>query len=148
MRLFENVVSKASFFIPLVMALCQGITAESSASPILQQAHERLLSVKIFASGDAADYGLPCLTSEGERSFRALAESTNGLPLFKTALPNGTIAAIRDALCGIRHLAPEQFDSLAAPFTRTNSLVGVTVGSHKDDQVDVQHRGTNQERIV
>jgi hypothetical protein len=62
---------------------------------------------------------------------RIQAENTNGLPLFKAALTNGTTAASLYALCGIRHLAPEEFGSLAAPFTRTNSLVGVTVGSIK-----------------
>jgi len=69
------------------------------------------------------------MISPGEQSLRTLAESTNGLPLLRAALTNGTTAAKLYALCGIRHLAPEQFDSLAAPLTHTHSRVGVRVGS-------------------
>ena len=68
------------------------------------------------------------MISPGEQSLRTLAESTNGLPLLRAVLTNGTPAAKLYALCGIRHLAPEQFDSLAAPLTRIDLTVGVTVG--------------------
>ncbi len=135
---FNNVVHKWSVIIPLLIALSRGIAAEPSHSSVLQQANDRLLSAKVFAFGRVADYGQPCTTSEGEQSFRTLAESTNGLPLFIAAMTNGTTAAKLYALCGIRHLAPEQFETLAAPFTRSlesftraNSQVVVAVGTIK-----------------
>lgn len=121
---------KLLFIIPLAVAVCQCRAAEPSASPMLQQAYDRLLSVSAFAFGDVQAYGDGiCTTSPGEQSVRTLAESTNGLPLLRAALTNGTTAAKLYALCGIRHLAPEQFDFLAAPLTHTNSGVGVRVGS-------------------
>jgi hypothetical protein len=60
--------------------------------------------------------------------LRTLAASTNGLPFFKAALTNGTAEARLYALVGIRHLAPEQFDALAAPLVASNPLVKLRVG--------------------
>jgi hypothetical protein len=118
------------------MAVGRCLAAESSASPMLQQAYDQLLSVKAFALWEIGIAGAmsqeeQCIrfTSQGEQCFRTLVVSTNGLPLFKAALTNGTTAARLYALCGIRLLAPDQFDSLAAPLTRTNSRVFVMVGS-------------------
>jgi hypothetical protein len=109
--------------------VCQSPAAEPSASPILQQSYNELLAVEFLAFGEAETrWGGPCMISPGERSLRTLVETTNGLPLLRAALTNGTTAAKLYALCGIRHLAPEQFDSLAAPLTRTNLAVGVRVG--------------------
>src|SRR6476660_5770871 len=116
------------FIIPLALVLSQCMAAGPGASPVLQQAYDRLLSVEAFAFGDVLEHGdVVCTTSRGEQCFRTLAESTNGLPLFRAALTNGNAAAKLYALCGIRHLAPEQFDSLAAPIVFINSRVGVTV---------------------
>jgi hypothetical protein len=117
-----------SFITFLTLMVSQGPAAEHSASPILQQAYDRLLSVGYFGFGEIQrGWGGPYLISPGEQSLRTLAESTNGLPLLRATLTNGTTAAKLYALCGVQHLAPEQFDSLAAPLARTNSMVGVRV---------------------
>ena len=129
-RLPDTVMRKSSFIILLATAVYQCLAAEPGTSPMLQQAYDRLRSVNAFAFGDVQAYGnVVCTTSPGEQCFRTLAESTNGLPLFRSTLTNGTVAARLYALCGIRRLAPEQFDTLAEPITRTNSRVGVRVGS-------------------
>jgi len=113
----------------LTLLHCQSPAAEHSPSPLLQQSYDRLLSVGFFAFGEVqSGRGDPCMISPGESALRTLADSTNGLPLLRAALTNGTTAAKLYALCGIQHLAPEQFDSLAAPVVRSHSKVGVTVG--------------------
>ena len=120
-----------SFIIPLALALGRCLAAEPGASPMLQPAYERLVSVQAFAVWDIAFWNIECAgtTSPGEQCFRTLAESTNGLPLFRAALTNGMAAARLYALCGIRRLAPEQFEALAAPVVRSNAFVVVRVGS-------------------
>jgi hypothetical protein len=106
----------------------QGSAAEHSASPILQQAYDQLLTVQYFGFGDIQrGWGGPYLISPGEQSLRTLVESSDGWPLLRATLTNGTTAAKLYALCAVQHLAPEEFDSLAAPLARTNSMVLVRV---------------------
>lgn len=124
MRL-DHIMRRLSLIATLALAVCQSPAAESTASPILQQAYDQLLSVRHFAFGDV---GYARTTAPGESSFRTMAASTNGLPLFRAALTNGTTEARLYALCGIRHLAPEQFDALAAPITGANARVSLMVG--------------------
>ena len=115
----------------LMLMVCPGRAAEAGAGipPLLEQSYNQLLSVRYFALGETEiRYGGPCMISPGEQSLRALAATTNGLPLLRSALTNGTTAAKLYALCGIRHLARDQFDALAAPILNTHSLVGVRAG--------------------
>jgi len=126
---------KLIIIVVMVLAVCQCPAAESSASPILQQAYEQLISVRSFAFGDV---GLARTTSQGESCFRTIAATTNGLPVFSAALTNGTAEARLYALCGIRHLAPEQFDALAAPITGANARVSLMVGC-----IQMQMRASN-----
>lgn len=118
----------SSFITFLGLMACQGPAAEHSASPRLQQAYDQLLTVQYFGFGEIQrGWGGPYLISPGEQSLRTLVENTNGLPLLRATLTNGTTAAKLYALCGVQRLAPEQFDSLAAPLARTNSMVVVRV---------------------
>jgi hypothetical protein len=122
---------RLSLIILLALAVCESPAAESDASIFLQQAYDRLLSVKAFAFGEVGGAWTPPqtrLTSEGERCLRTPAASTNGLPLFKAALTNGTTEARLYALIGIRHLAPQQFDTLAAPTIAANPRVRLRIG--------------------
>jgi hypothetical protein len=130
-----NHMRELLLIVSLTLAACQSIAADSSGSPILQQAYDQLLVVRFFAFGDV---DRPPATSTGERCFRSLAASTNGLPLFKAALTNGTTAARLYALCGVRHLAPEQFDALAAPVTTADARVSLMVGD-----MQMQMRASN-----
>ena len=114
----------------LTLLAGQSPAAEPGTSPILQQSYARLVSVGFFAFGEVQiGWGGPYMISPGEKSLRTLTESTNGLPLLRAALTNGTTAAKLYALCGIRHLAPEEFDSLAAPLADAKSLLDVRAGS-------------------
>ena|SRR3989442_8703321 len=126
---------RLSLIAALTLAACQGPAAESSATPLLQQAYEQLLSIRSFAFGATGRAGM---SSPGEHSFRTLAATTNRLPLFKAALTNGTTEAKLYALCGIRHLAPEQFDALAEPVTTADARVSLMVGC-----IQMQMRASN-----
>jgi len=122
---------RLSLIISLALAVCQSPAAEPGASPILQQAYDQLVSVRFFAFGEVSKaWSLPrvCATSPGERAFNTLVASTNGLPLFKAAVTNGTTEAKLYALIGIRHWDPEQFDAFAAPIIATNPRVGFQMG--------------------
>ena len=115
----------------LILAVCESPATEPNESPILQQAYEQLLSVNFFAFGDVGEAWtspLVCATSKGERAFDTLIASTNGLPLFQSAVTNGTTAARLYALIGIRHWAPEQFDTFAQSMD-TNWGVVLKIGT-------------------
>jgi len=122
---------RLSLILSLALAVCQSPAAEAGASLFLQQAYERLLSVRVFAFGEVGGGWTPpqlWMTSEGEHCLRTLAASTDGLPLFKAALTNSTSEAKLYALVGIQHLAPEQFDALAAPVIAANPPVHLRIG--------------------
>jgi hypothetical protein len=124
-------IQRFILFASLTLTLCQSPAAEDSTSPILQQAYAQLLSVRVFAFGDVGRaWTPPCAwtTSQGEHCFSTLAESTNGLPLFKAALTNGTTEARLYGLIGVRHFAPEQFDAFAAPIIASNPPVRFLIG--------------------
>src|SRR5262249_42320651 len=98
----------------------RGFAGEPIAPKDPQQAYQQLLSIKSFAFGGVGYAGT---TSQGELCFRALASSTNALQMFRAALTKGTTAGQLYALCGLRRLAPKDFDTAASPIIAANKTV-------------------------
>jgi hypothetical protein len=121
MRLFLIIWSLAGL-------LCQGhcFAADSTGHPQpSQKVCEQFRSVTIFTFGGVGPLGS---MSDEEQCFRTIATSSNALQLFTTTLTNGTTEARLYALCGIRMLAPQTFDSQAAPVVAANKPVTIMEG--------------------
>lgn len=69
-----------------------------------------LADISMFALGDVGRANHP---SEGELKFRVVLRTQNALPCFREILKHGTPAARAYALCGMRVLAPGEFDVAA-----------------------------------
>jgi hypothetical protein len=99
------------------------LPAQSSNS--VQNACAELLSIKCFAFGGVGYAGT---TSKGELAFRAVLTSTNALELFETILSKGTDEAKLYALCGIRSLHREAFDTAAKKLRAADPKVSTVSG--------------------
>ena len=97
----------------------------SPEGPTVKQAYDELLSVQFFAFGGV---GFAGTTSEGEKAFRTVAASTNGLELFTAVLKHGNAQGQLYALCGIRALAREKFETSAKPLVTANRKVTTMSG--------------------
>ena len=74
------------------------------------KAYERLMKTDVFVFGGV---GFAGTTSEGEKGFHVVLASTNALEVLKKVLKNGTREAQMYALCGLRKLAPKDFQAEA-----------------------------------
>jgi hypothetical protein len=84
-----------------------------------------LAQVEEFAFGGVGIAGTP---SQGEQLFRSVMEQSDALATFRNILNNkGTAAAKLYALCGIRLLAPNDFQTAAEPLLKSNDTV-TTIG--------------------
>jgi hypothetical protein len=110
----------------LAMVFCMDMAAANTVpSPTPEQAAEQLQFTEIFAFGGVG-YGNQM--SSGEASFRAIMASTNALALFKSVLAYGSGEAKLYALCGIRQLAPKEFDACAAPVIASKEEISTQHG--------------------
>ena len=92
---------------------------------IPNEAYQELLNVHSFNFGGG---GLSGSTTTGEKNFKTILASTNGLQLFKSALTSGTTEAKMYALCGIHKLAPNEFNVAAAPMVSSKQSVNLIDG--------------------
>ena len=121
--------SQALLRLVIVVALLLNsfcVHADDAAQPKdCQAAYKELLAVDYFSFGGV---GIGGTTSPGETCFKTIATSPDGLQLFKSALTNGTTESKLYALCGIRKLAPTEFNSAAAPIIAKNPPVNLMSG--------------------
>jgi hypothetical protein len=121
MRLFLIISSLAG-----LLCQCRCFAADSTERPeSFQKVYEQFRSIKTFTFGGVGPLGS---MSDEEQCFRAIAVSSNALQLFTTTLTNGTTEARLYALCGIRMLVPQTFDSQAAPAVAANKRVTIMEG--------------------
>jgi hypothetical protein len=85
-----------------------------------QIAYEELISTRCFSFGGAG-YGV--WGSTAELAFHSIMSTTNALETFSRVLTNGTPEAQLYALCGIRNLAPENFERSALSLLASNPKV-------------------------
>jgi hypothetical protein len=85
-----------------------------------QIAYEELISTRCFSFGGAG-YGV--WASIAEEAFHSIMSTTNALETFSRVLTNGTPEAQLYALCGIRKLAPENFEQSARSLLASNPNV-------------------------
>ncbi len=109
---------------------CSAATAPgpAQAKPTLeeaQKAYEGLVAVQSFAFGGV---GFAGTISQGEKAFRTVLASTNGLSLFRKALARGTTEAKLYALCGVHRLDPRSFESASRDLVSANPKVSTITG--------------------
>jgi len=93
--------------------------------PTAAEACQRLMAVTRFAFGGV---GFAGTTSTGEHSFKTVLASDDGLKLFHVILAKGSDEAKLYALCGIRRLEPQSFETAATPLVKKNPEVTTMSG--------------------
>jgi hypothetical protein len=101
-------LSSRTLFSSVAFALTLFFAANGSFGARPSIHGEALLEISTFAFGDV---GRANHLSEGELKFREVLGSRNALGTFREILQRGTPAAKAYALCGIRTLAPDEFDA-------------------------------------
>ena len=116
---------RTTFITFAIALLASSISVVSAPPKIHNEAYQELLNVHSFNFGGG---GLSGSTTTGEKNFKTILASTNGLQLFKSALTNGTTEAKMYALCGIHKLAPNEFNVAAAPMVSSKQSVNMIDG--------------------
>jgi len=126
----------AAWLVSFSGAIGFGADLSSQNSNSIQSTCAELMKVKCFAFGGVGYAGA---TSKGEIAFHAVLASTNALELFNSVLSRGTDEAKLYALCGIRSLQRESFDSAAKPLLaadpRVNTMSGCLLAEEKASAV-------------
>jgi hypothetical protein len=89
------------------------------------KAYERLVKANVFAFGGV---GFAGTTSDGEKAFHVVLASTNGLEVLKKVLKDGTREAQMYALCGLRKLAPKDYQAEAERIGAEKATVKMMTG--------------------
>ena len=119
------VLKRASLFGSIGLALVFFLAGSGLLAAKLSPAAAKLADITIFAFGDIGRANHP---SEGELRFREVLWGENALPSFREILQRGTPAAKAYALCGIRLLAPGEFEAVAKSATKVDVAVRTVSG--------------------
>jgi hypothetical protein len=112
MRTFISIIA-------ISFGICTCVALEPSNPAPFPTVTNELRAVTCFAFGGV---GIAGMTSQGELAFRAVLAGTNPLTYFRATLTNGTTAAKLYALCGIRVLAPPDFNRDALPLSASDAI--------------------------
>lgn len=138
------VMKRTSFFLSVAFALTLFFAASGSFAAKLLPAAEKLAEISMFAFGDVGRANHP---SEGELRFCEVLRGKNALPTFYNILQRGTPAAKAYALCGIRVLAPGEFDtaakSAAEPDVAVRTMSGCIIRAKKFSSLVAEIRNGN-----
>lgn len=135
------------FSVAFTLTLLFGANGSFAVRPL--PAAEKLAEISIFALGDVGRANHP---SDGELKFREILRSKSPLGSFREILQHGTPAAKAYALCGIRVLAPGEFDtaakSAAEPDVAVRTMSGCIVRVKKFSSLVAEIRNGNFDALL